>query len=66
MAVGNRKLENPNKGVVMIDGKKYFNFFGFVNTSTIIGGSWAAQGLAKDITLPSVKSVNLNDLKIYG
>ena len=37
-----------------------------INTTNIIGGSWAAQGLARDITLSSVKGVNLNDLKIYG
>ena len=65
MAVGGRKLAST-KGLVDVDGKKYFNYFGFVNTSNLIGGSWAAQGLARDITLPSVKGVNLNDLKIYG
>ena len=65
MAVGGRKLAST-KGLVDVDGKKYFNYFGFVNTSNLIGGSWAAQGLARDITLPSVKGVDLNDLKIYG
>ena len=65
MAVGDRKLASKF-GLVDVDGIKYFNYFGFVNTSNLIGGSWAAQGLARDITLPSVKGVNLNDLKIYG
>ena len=65
MAVGDRKLASKF-GLVDVDGIKYFNYFGFVNTSNLIGGSWAAQGLARDITLPSVKGVDLNDLKIYG
>ena len=65
MAVGDRKLASKF-GLVDVDGIKYFNYFGFVNTSNLIGGSWAAQGLARDITLSSVKGVNLNDLKIYG
>jgi hypothetical protein len=64
MAVGGRKLDS-DQGTVMIDGKKYFNYFGFVNTTSIIGGSWAAQGLSRDI-ITTVKGVNINDLKIFS
>ena len=64
MAVGGRKLDS-DQGTVMIDGKKYFNYFGFVNTTSIIGGSWAAQGLSRDI-ITAVKGVNINDLKIFS
>lgn len=65
MAVGGRELLST-QNIVDVNGKNYFKYFGFVNTSNLIGGSWASKGLANDIVLPSVKGINMNDLKIYG
>lgn len=67
VAVGGRKLGSPSMNIVEIDGKKYFKYFGFVNTSNLIGGSWAPQGLAGNVSLPGIplSTFNPNDLTKY-
>lgn len=67
IAVGGRELGSPNMNIVTIDGKKYFKYFGFVDTSGLIGGSWAPQGLGGNVVLPGISKqvFDPNDLTKY-
>jgi len=63
-----RELASPNMGIVDVNGKKYFKYYGFVNTSGIIGGSWAPQGIAGNIVLPGIPTTKFdpNNLNFYS
>ena len=63
-----RELASPNMGIVDVNGKKYFKYYGFVNTSGIIGGSWAPKGIANSIVLPGIPTAKFdpNNLNYYS